>query len=124
MSRAPVGPAAVPRAGERHTEDNPHVLVCAVWHSRTACVRLGGGAPSRHLDREAANIPHYSRDGGVKLSQFNAGQSNPTYLVAHVDEGGQQVRCKYVLRKRPALVKVSTAHAVDREFRGTCYLHM
>ncbi|KAJ2008744.1 hypothetical protein GGI04_001015 [Coemansia thaxteri] len=48
----------------------------------------------------------------LTLSQFNVGQSNPTYLIQ--DQGGR----KYVLRKKPAGALLSkTAHAVEREYR-------
>ncbi|WP_138936087.1 phosphotransferase [Roseovarius arcticus] len=48
--------------------------------------------------------------GDLRVQQFNAGQSNPTYqLIA----GGR----KYVLRKKPPGTLLPSAHAVDREFR-------
>ncbi|WP_323777037.1 phosphotransferase family protein [Leisingera sp.] len=53
-------------------------------------------------------LPGFS--GDLRVRQFNAGQSNPTYqLVA----GGR----KYVLRKKPPGTLLPSAHAVDREYR-------
>ncbi|KAJ1730817.1 hypothetical protein LPJ61_002826 [Coemansia biformis] len=48
----------------------------------------------------------------VAIQQFNAGQSNPTYLLT--DASGR----RFVLRKKPPGELLSkTAHAVEREFR-------
>jgi aminoglycoside phosphotransferase (APT) family kinase protein len=49
-------------------------------------------------------------DGEVQVTQFQAGQSNPTYRI-DTPAGA------YVLRKKPAGVLVPSAHAIDREFR-------
>lgn len=48
--------------------------------------------------------------GPVMISQFDGGQSNPTYRLT--TPGGV-----YVLRRRPPGVLLASAHAVDREFR-------
>lgn len=47
----------------------------------------------------------------IKATRFNAGQSNPTYLLQ--DTRGRRV----VIRKRPAGELLPSAHAVDREYR-------
>lgn len=48
--------------------------------------------------------------GPFSISQFEGGQSNPTFLL-HTP--GQE----YVMRKKPPGVLLPSAHAVDREFR-------
>ena len=48
--------------------------------------------------------------GPMSVSQFDGGQSNPTYKLTT----GNGV---YVLRRRPPGVLLASAHAVDREFR-------
>ena len=49
-------------------------------------------------------------DGALRVHQFVGGQSNPTY---HLSDG----RREWVLRRKPPGKLVSSAHAVDREFR-------
>ena len=46
----------------------------------------------------------------VPIAQFDAGQSNPTYLI----DGGTR---KLVLRRKPPGTLLPSAHAVDREYR-------
>lgn len=46
----------------------------------------------------------------LKVSQFKGGQSNPTYLLETPDR-------RFVLRRKPPGDLLSSAHAVDREFR-------
>ncbi|MGB6119716.1 MAG: phosphotransferase [Mesorhizobium sp.] len=46
----------------------------------------------------------------TEITKFNAGQSNPTYLIAST--GG-----KYVLRAKPPGELLKSAHQVDREYR-------
>jgi aminoglycoside phosphotransferase (APT) family kinase protein len=48
--------------------------------------------------------------GDMSVSQFQAGQSNPTYGL---EAGGH----RYVLRKKPPGKLLPSAHAVDREYR-------
>ena len=48
--------------------------------------------------------------GGLRVSQFNGGQSNPTYLLC----AGER---RWVLRRKPPGKLLSSAHAVDREYR-------
>ena len=68
-----------------------------------------------HRFDEAA-LARYLRDalagftGDLRVSQFQGGQSNPTFHLATA--GGD-----YVLRKKPPGVLLPSAHAVDREFR-------
>jgi aminoglycoside phosphotransferase (APT) family kinase protein len=54
------------------------------------------------------NVQGYS--GPLTVSQFNGGQSNPTYRL---DTHG----ASYVLRRRPPGTLLPSAHAVDREFK-------
>ena len=58
----------------------------------------------------AEQLPAGDRTGDLKLAQFDAGQSNPTYLVTFAGN-------RYVLRKKPTGKLLPSAHAVDREFR-------
>jgi len=53
-------------------------------------------------------VPGYA--GPLQVTQFEGGQSNPTYLLTTPD-------AKYVLRRKPPGVLLKSAHAVDREFR-------
>ncbi|MCK9284018.1 MAG: phosphotransferase [Rhodocyclaceae bacterium] len=48
--------------------------------------------------------------GALEVSQFQGGQSNPTFRLA---AGGR----RYVLRKKPPGELLPSAHAIDREFR-------
>ena len=109
---------------------------------RVAGVRTGHEldqpALKSYLDARASAIPGWCQHATLSVSQFNHGQSNPTYLLtatttatsATAATATASVRAaddaaappppprthKYVLRKRPRMVKVATAHAVDREF--------
>ena len=58
----------------------------------------------------AEHLPAGDGSGRLSLAQFDAGQSNPTYLVTF---GGR----RYVLRKKPPGKLLPSAHAVDREYR-------
>jgi aminoglycoside phosphotransferase (APT) family kinase protein len=49
-------------------------------------------------------------EGPFELSQFEGGQSNPTFLIT----AGEQ---RYVLRKQPPGQLLRSAHQVDREYR-------
>ena len=55
-----------------------------------------------------AEIPGFS--GLAEINKFNAGQSNPTYLLT-APSG------RYVLRAKPPGELLKSAHQVDREFR-------
>uniref|UniRef100_M4B684 Acyl-CoA dehydrogenase n=1 Tax=Hyaloperonospora arabidopsidis (strain Emoy2) TaxID=559515 RepID=M4B684_HYAAE len=48
----------------------------------------------------------------ASITQFQHGQSNPTYLVTMADS-----KAKWVLRKKPHGQLLPSAHAVEREFR-------
>ena len=48
--------------------------------------------------------------GQLQVEQFKGGQSNPTYLLT----AGQQ---QYVMRRKPPGALLSSAHAVEREYR-------
>lgn len=61
----------------------------------------------------AQHLPEYG--GGLRVTQFPGGFSNPTYAL---DTQGRDGRPRqYVLRKRPAAAALPSAHRVDREFR-------
>src|SRR6202163_194309 len=49
-------------------------------------------------------------EGPVTVTQFQGGQSNPTYRLS--SPGGE-----YVLRRKPPGKLLPSAHAVDREYR-------
>ena len=49
--------------------------------------------------------------GISKIGQFNAGQSNPTFVIETYDHK------RYVLRKKPPGKLLPSAHAVDREYK-------
>ena len=69
-----------------------------------------------YLDTSAASdLPGYHRAMRLEVKQFNAGQSNPTFLLTLSGQGNLPLRC--VLRKRPGDVKIASAHNVEREFR-------
>jgi aminoglycoside phosphotransferase (APT) family kinase protein len=61
---------------------------------------------SRHLD---------GYRGGLEVSQFDSGHSNPTFFLAAEMSDGR--RRDFVLRKKPPGKLVASAHQVDREFR-------
>jgi aminoglycoside phosphotransferase (APT) family kinase protein len=76
-----------------------------------------GTMPVREPHRfDEAALARYLRgsvegfDGAVEVSQFRGGQSNPTFLVR---AGGRP----YVVRCKPFGQLLSSAHAVDREYR-------
>ena len=48
--------------------------------------------------------------GPLRATKFKGGQSNPTYLI-------EATSGKYVLRRKPPGKLLTSAHAVDREFR-------
>ena len=74
----------------------------------------------RHHFDSAALERYLSRylngySGGLEVSQFDSGHSNPTFfLVAEMSDGE---RHDFVLRKKPPGQLVASAHQVDREFR-------
>jgi aminoglycoside phosphotransferase (APT) family kinase protein len=61
-----------------------------------------------------ANVPGFR--GPVELRPFDAGQSNPTYELRTPERS-------YVLRRKPPGKLLSSAHAVDREYRALAALH-
>ncbi|CAM9529151.1 unnamed protein product [Ectocarpus sp. 8 AP-2014] len=81
----------------------------------------------------AAGTGHEGFDGfRIELKKFSSGQSNPTFLLeVHLSpppaaatsttttttSSRANNKTKFVLRKKPASVTVSSAHAVEREFR-------
>ncbi|OBZ85554.1 Acyl-CoA dehydrogenase family member 10 [Choanephora cucurbitarum] len=77
----------------------------------TSIVRSGHELDHESLEAYLVKtIPGFSVP--LQISQFNHGQSNPTYLLR--DRNNQQ----YVLRKKPPGNLLSkTAHAVEREYR-------
>ena len=67
--------------------------------------RFDEKALGNYLDRELEGF-----SGGLTVSQFAFGQSNPTFLLSSGDR-------QYVLRKKPPGKLLPSAHAVDREYR-------
>jgi aminoglycoside phosphotransferase (APT) family kinase protein len=67
--------------------------------------RFDVAALERYMDRQVAGFR-----GPVTVSQFQGGQSNPTYRLS--SPGGE-----YVLRRKPPGKLLPSAHAVDREYR-------
>jgi aminoglycoside phosphotransferase (APT) family kinase protein len=70
-------------------------------------------------DTQTLDIPRVSAyleknldgfEGPLEVSKFQAGQSNPTFLLKTPSRN-------YVLRRKPPGVLLKSAHAVDREFR-------
>jgi len=59
------------------------------------------------------HLPDYA--GALSVRQFKGGQSNPSFLLA-------TAHAQYVLRRKPAGQLLSSAHAVDREYRVTTAL--
>jgi len=55
-----------------------------------------------------ANLDDF--EGSLRVRQFVGGQSNPTY---HLTDGERE----WVLRRKPPGKLISSAHAIDREFR-------
>ncbi|GGC53432.1 phosphotransferase [Chelatococcus reniformis] len=72
--------------------------------------RFDAGRLERYL---AEHMPGYA--GGLTLSQFGSGQSNPTFFLSLETKG--EGRRDYVLRKKPPGKLLQSAHQVDREYR-------
>jgi aminoglycoside phosphotransferase (APT) family kinase protein len=53
--------------------------------------------------------------GGLRVSQFDSGHSNPTFLLSARMAGGDDR--DFVLRKKPPGKLLASAHQVDREYR-------
>ena len=70
-----------------------------------AAHRIDQAALERYLGE---HVPQAAPIGGI--SQFAAGQSNPTYLI----EGPER---RFVLRKKPPGTLLPSAHLVEREYR-------
>ena len=60
------------------------------------------------------NVEGYA--GPLTVSQFNGGQSNPTYKLSTPNQN-------YVLRRKPPGILLPSAHAVDREYKVITALH-
>ena len=64
-----------------------------------------------------SSIPELANEQGpLRVSQFQHGQSNPTYLLQFGNH-------RLVLRKKPPGKLLASAHAVDREYRVLCALY-
>src|ERR1044071_2568707 len=72
--------------------------------------RFDGASLDRYLSQR---LDGYR--GGLEVSQFDSGHSNPTFFVAAEMADGR--RHDFVLRKKPPGKLVASAHQVDREFR-------
>jgi aminoglycoside phosphotransferase (APT) family kinase protein len=82
--------------------------------SITTEVRPGMGFDVDTLEKYLqAGIADFS--GPLQVRQFKGGQSNPTYLLMTPSRN-------YVLRRKPPGELLSSAHAVDREYRVICAL--
>jgi len=55
-----------------------------------------------------AHLPGF--EGGLVVSQFEGGQSNPTYLLRAEEQ-------RFVMRKKPPGTLLKSAHQVEREYR-------
>lgn len=55
-------------------------------------------------------------DDSLEIKKFRGGQSNPTYKLTSRDRS-------FVLRRKPPGALLSSAHAIDREFRVITALH-
>lgn len=70
--------------------------------------------PSHRFDKEKlsrymeTHVEGFS--GALDITQFEGGQSNPTYFLSTPDQ-------KYVLRRKPPGQLIPSAHQVDREYR-------
>ena len=85
---------------------------------RTTGVRQGHAVDESllksYLDgHAAADLPGYLPEWQLRVKQFNAGQSNPTYLLAFHAAGDDSSKLRVVLRKRPSRVNVASAHDVS-----------
>ncbi|MBO9468815.1 phosphotransferase family protein [Endozoicomonas sp. G2_2] len=72
---------------------------------------------AHRLDRAALESylsDHGLLDGGLEVSQFQGGQSNPTYFLT---TGSADAPTHYVLRKQPPGQILPSAHRIDREYR-------
>ena len=75
----------------------------------TVEVKAGHGFDAARLEAFLyANVPGFA--GPLQVKQFEAGQSNLTYLLTTPGRS-------YVLRRKPPGKLLKSAHAVDREFR-------
>jgi aminoglycoside phosphotransferase (APT) family kinase protein len=76
----------------------------------------GTTPPRAGFELDSARLESYLREhvegfrGPLELQQFSGGQSNPTYLIVTPER-------RYVLRRKPPGQLLTSAHAVDREYR-------
>lgn len=69
-------------------------------------------------------LPGFDRSAGLRVRQFEGGQSNPTYLLeSRAPAAGQGAPSRWVLRKKPPGVLLASAHQVEREHRVLAALH-
>jgi aminoglycoside phosphotransferase (APT) family kinase protein len=85
--------------------DTPEVVSTADTVPVRDTHRFDVAALERYMARHVADFR-----GPVTVSQFQGGQSNPTYRLS--SPGGE-----YVLRRKPPGKLLPSAHAVDREYR-------
>src|SRR6266508_3572938 len=79
------------------------------WTSETVPVRESHRLDVAAIERYLADrIPGFR--GPITVSQYQGGQSNPTYQLVAGDR-------RYVLRRKPPGKLLPSAHAVDREYR-------
>lgn len=113
----------------RYLWDHLSELIHLDEHQQRRPTPPGGVGDGGVSSTWAAGAGHEGFDGfRIELKKFSSGQSNPTFLLmvhllppsgASTGEGSSTTttRFPFVLRKKPASVKVSSAHAVEREFR-------
>ena len=83
--------------------------------SGTGDVREGLGFDEARLEAWLrTNVEGYA--GPLTVTQFNGGQSNPTYKLTTPGRN-------YVLRRKPPGLLLKSAHAVDREYKVITALH-
>jgi aminoglycoside phosphotransferase (APT) family kinase protein len=74
--------------------------------------------PSSSSSSSSHPSPHQLK---ISLKKLEGGQSNPTFLLTILRPSNTNTHThkpnRLVLRKKPALVKVASAHAIEREYR-------
>jgi aminoglycoside phosphotransferase (APT) family kinase protein len=84
--------------------------------------RTGTGPVRAGLEIDVNSLESYFKEniddfsGSVTVTQFKGGQSNPTYKVETDNKA-------WVVRRKPPGTLITSAHAVDREYRILSALH-
>ncbi len=89
-------------------------------HAAAGAMSIDDAALRRLLAYMRAVLPPALLPAAVtalRVRQFGHGQSNPTYLLECVGDGGAPAPlARFVLRKKPPGTLLASAHAVEREF--------